>query len=919
MILPCGVLIMNSKVLKVFYGVDNLPYKDKERVTHFPVVGGTFMGASNTTEIWFYFERIGEPNNTWVAIAKLPNGKRGAVKLDTFTDTELNEPYAKLQLNTWFTQMRGDVYISLNGYDGGITLSLDQETGLYSVTGTPVIQATGSVKLTIQYATQLIGGDEIDEITLQEIYAMFGEKLDTNKGIVVIANPQVDITQYDVGQYFYSKSDNSIYEKVVNEAEPIPVLTLRFTAYSKSESDTLLATKVEKTTDTNIVYGTNNSGEQYKVPYSSDFSGKGNNLVQRDSNAQVNVPTTPTSNNHATSKGYVDTQIDTRVAKTNVGDKVYGTDESGNQKTFDVDNDLVSGENGIVVRRLYPNGQVIVGNPSATNHATPKKYVDDNFAHTLDLTIDSNYDLVVKLLNANGVVISQDDVDLPLESIVVSATYYETYTYEGVTYNKVIVIVLSTTSVPTIIPVGDLVSGLVSTDELATALSSYYTKTQADNKFVEQVSGKGLSSNDFTDAYKNKLDGIESGAEVNVIDEITVDNVALTPTDKSVNIDLSGKQDLLVSGTNIKSINNTSLLGSGNIDYDSALSDSSTNAVQNKILKGYLDDIGNRLAVLEESIIADDSLNYTYLSDSSIPTNANTYPIIESAGMDNTNIKGNSFVYNQLVDTNTTEVATITGHKYLTRISGTNSLVTATSGQTFSVTGGVDCVYDLTQSNLDSVSTVDEAIAELLKRGINVYEYNPYSTGEIRNSKPTALISKDTNDNVLGTYPLSLPVLRSAGSVQDDTKKVNVGVVNLGSLSWTYVTSGTYPRFVALLSQAKHPTNINSLPNIICSKYVTATHNDLSNNGVDKAVTLQVGGDYLWVADSAYTDAATFKSAMSSVTLNYELATPTDQPAITLPENIEFEKGGSLEVTYDSTAPTPADFDFEVAVYKPIQ
>ena len=246
MILPCGVLIMNSKVLKVFYGADNLPYKDKERVTHFPVVGGTFIGASNTTEIWFYFEKIGEPNNTWVAIAKLPNGKRGAVKLDTFNDSELNEPYAKLQLNTWFTQMRGDVYISLNGYDGGITLSLDPETDLYEVTGTPVIQATGSVKLTIQYATQLIGGEEIDEITLQEIYAMFGEKLDTDKGIVVIANPQFDITQYDVGQYFYSKSDNSIYENVSG------VLTLRFTAYSKSESDTELAKKVDKLTTTGV-------------------------------------------------------------------------------------------------------------------------------------------------------------------------------------------------------------------------------------------------------------------------------------------------------------------------------------------------------------------------------------------------------------------------------------------------------------------------------------------------------------------------------------------------------------------------------------------------------------------------------------------------------------------------------------------
>lgn len=54
---------------------------------------------------------------------------------------------------------------------------------------------------------------------------------------------------------------------------------------------------------------------------------------------------------------------------------------------------------------------------------------------------------------------------------------------------------------------------------------------------VDKVTGKGLSSNDYTDAEKTKLDGI----------------------------DLSTKQDTLVSGTNIKTINGSSLLGSGNI------------------------------------------------------------------------------------------------------------------------------------------------------------------------------------------------------------------------------------------------------------------------------------------------------------------------------------------------------------------
>lgn len=52
--------------------------------------------------------------------------------------------------------------------------------------------------------------------------------------------------------------------------------------------------------------------------------------------------------------------------------------------------------------------------------------------------------------------------------------------------------------------------------------------------------------------------------------------------------DISGKQNKLVSGRNIKTINNNSILGSGNIDIvstvDSSLSSGSTNPVQNNVI-----------------------------------------------------------------------------------------------------------------------------------------------------------------------------------------------------------------------------------------------------------------------------------------------------------------------------------------------
>lgn len=47
---------------------------------------------------------------------------------------------------------------------------------------------------------------------------------------------------------------------------------------------------------------------------------------------------------------------------------------------------------------------------------------------------------------------------------------------------------------------------------------------------VDKVSGKTLTSNDFTDALKDKLDGIEDNAEVNTIEHILVNGQEVPPT-----------------------------------------------------------------------------------------------------------------------------------------------------------------------------------------------------------------------------------------------------------------------------------------------------------------------------------------------------------------------------------------------------
>lgn len=63
-----------------------------------------------------------------------------------------------------------------------------------------------------------------------------------------------------------------------------------------------------------------------------------------------------------------------------------------------------------------------------------------------------------------------------------------------------------------------------------------YVKQKIDGKFVAKETGKGLSSNDYTTAEKNKLAGIETGAEVNAIEEIEVNGTAATISGKKASI-----------------------------------------------------------------------------------------------------------------------------------------------------------------------------------------------------------------------------------------------------------------------------------------------------------------------------------------------------------------------------------------------
>jgi len=84
--------------------------------------------------------------------------------------------------------------------------------------------------------------------------------------------------------------------------------------------------------------------------------------------------------------------------------------------------------------------------------------------------------------------------------------------------------------------------GNITKEQYLAAMAKYLAKehTFNDNKFVQKVTGKGLSTNDFSTAEQTKLSGIETGAQVNIIETVSVNSTALSPdSNGNINIDMS--------------------------------------------------------------------------------------------------------------------------------------------------------------------------------------------------------------------------------------------------------------------------------------------------------------------------------------------------------------------------------------------
>ena len=179
----------------------------------------------------------------------------------------------------------------------------------------------------------------------------------------------------------------------------------------------------------------------------------------------------------------------------------------------------------------------------------------------------------------------------------------------------------SKSDIPT--KVSDLQNDLGFTDKPGTITSVTLNGTTTSSGGVDlgylvvQEGGKGLSSNDYTSLEKSKLSGIESGAQVNTIETISVNESTITPVNKVVEITVPTMlSDLSDDATHrfVTDTEKTTWSGKQNaLTFDTTPTENSTNPVTSgglytviaqseRVTAEAINDLNDRLSDVEDSV-----------------------------------------------------------------------------------------------------------------------------------------------------------------------------------------------------------------------------------------------------------------------------------------------------------------------------
>lgn len=170
-------------------------------------------------------------------------------------------------------------------------------------------------------------------------------------------------------------------------------------------------------------------------------------------------------------------------------------------------------------------------------------------------------------------------------------------------------------------------------------LGDYVTTTEHSTDLggkVDKVSGKGLSTNDYTTTEKTKLSGIAGGAQVNVLEGVKVNGTTLTPTNKIVDVTVPTKVSALdndsgfQTATQVTTAINSAVANKVEMSaVNSAISTATNDMATKTYVVNQLANINKKTVVTAVSQMVDTSTIYLMANDKGTNDEYDEYIVLE--------------------------------------------------------------------------------------------------------------------------------------------------------------------------------------------------------------------------------------------------------------------------------------------------
>lgn len=416
------------------------------------------------------------------------------------------------------------------------------------------------------------------------------------------------------------------------------------------------------------------------------------------------------------------------------------------------------------------------------------------------------------------------------------------------------------------------------------------------NKYVRKEEGKGLSTNDFTDEYREKLDGIEDNAQVNVLETLSINGGEKLYADEEKNIDI-------FVPTKTSEIEN---------DSDFAVTSEDTTFTENLTVEKNLTVDGD--LTINGEIISD----ITIVGDESISNDLNVGNDLDVTN--NLSVGGDTSLH----DTDISGDLTVSGNETLTSdlsvggdttlsgdlgVSGTSNLTDTNIDGDLTITDDVSVGGNLSVNNNNVLTEADKGVsngvASLDSVGRVPYSQLPESAMEYEGNwdastnTPTLADGIGTNGDFYVVSVAGTVNLGTSANPRNVTFYVNDRVIYNG-------TSNLWERLPA--GEVRSVNGQSGVVVLTASDVGASTSTDITNaiNALDVA---SVGGNGKYIKSISETNgkiSATEESIMMSIIVDSD--NPIASSAVA--------SGGSTIINgLDTGTLNPADADYYVAQY----